>query len=332
MTNLIEVPQWKILDSSKIDDYILCPRYFFYSHILGWRRDEPAHDLWFGDCWHVAREHQLIHGYEDVNGAFAKFEAKYRLKFPPETDSIYKPKVPAAALVGLLRYAQERSSDLRQNRVVEVDGRKMTEISGTVPIGDNRFLHYKMDSIIEEVETGKIKSWDHKTTTEKWLNDTRWDNEYFLSIQNGTYTHCLYCLFPIEQVLGVEFCKVGFGFLERGSRTRSAGFHVGIRHIPAYKTPEQMNNWLWVVNDLVDDIERDMDRLFHCKEGDPVMQAFRLNPKSCTSYKGCPFNDFCLSWQNPLQRCHQPEIGFKVEFWDPRNVPTTVKQNLEWPR
>jgi len=25
-----------------------------------------------------------------------------------------------------------------------------------------------------------------------------------------------------------------------------------------------------------------------------------------------------MAWPNPLQRCDEPPLGFKVEYWDPR--------------
>ena len=91
-----------------------------------------------------------------------------------------------------------------------------------------------------------------------------------------------------------------------------------------------MNVWLWNVLDYLNDIERDMDRLHHSSEGDSVLMAFQLNPKSCTSYKGCPFHEYCLAWANPLQRCAEPPIGFRVEHWDPSAMETTNKKDLEF--
>lgn len=327
---LPDQPTWKILDSTKIDEYILCPRKFFYSYVLGWRMDVPAQDLIFGAAWHKAREHQLINGYFSIKGAMEAFMAEYRAHLPAETDALYVPKTPTAALNGLIELMGERPRDLIENELVIIDGVPMTEISGTVPIDENRLIHYRMDSIMRRKSNGKIFSWDHKTTSGKWIHDTRWDDELYLSIQNGTYTHCLYCMYPVEQVDGVEFLKTGFEFLERSSKNRSAGYHATTRAIPAFKTPDQMNTWLWTINTIVDEIERDMDRLMHCQEGDPVMMAFRQNPKSCTAYKGCPFHDFCMSWQNPLQRCHQPPLGYRVEWWNPSEVKTSVKKDLKW--
>jgi len=250
--------------------------------------------------------------------------------FSQEDEAIYKPKTSTAVLRALMKFREERQSDLVENEVVILNGEKMTEISGTVPVDDKRFLYYRMDSIMHNFESDRIFSWDHKTTSEKWLNYDRWGEEFHLGIQNGTYTHCLYCMFPIEQVLGVEFCGVGFAYLSRGSNARPAGYHASFKRIPAFKTPDQMNVWLWNVLNHLDLIEMEMDRLFHCNEGDAVMTAFPMNPKSCTSYRGCEFHDYCLSWANPLQRCYEPPLGFKVEFWDPSAMDTRVKKDLEW--
>lgn len=332
MFPLTEQPEWQIRDSSKLDDYTSCPRQYMLAHVFGWRLDQPAHDLHFGQSWHCAREYQLLNGYEDIQGAYNAFEIEYRKKFDPETDEIYRPKTPAGVLNALMQFAsnEERQNDLSQNEVVVLDGRKMTEISGSVPVAEDRVLYYRMDSIMRRKADDKIFSWDHKTTHEKYLNGRQWAESFHLSLQNGTYTHCLYCMFPIDKVLGIEFCGTGFTYLSRGSKYRPAGYHASFRRVPAFKTPDQMNSWLWTVNDTLDDIDRDMDRLFSCKESDSVLMAFKMNPKACTNYRGCPYHDYCLSWQNPLQQCFEPPLGFKIEFWNPAEMDTTNKKDLEW--
>lgn len=318
---LIEKPTWSIRDSSKLDDYITCPRSYFFSHILGWRKDIPTHDLHFGNSWHHAREYMLLNGYDDVKGAFTAFLNHYREEFPQETDAIYRPKDPLCVATAIAKFADERKRDLIDNELL------MTETSGTVPVDDNRVLHYRMDSVLRNKETGKIFSWDHKSA--KKFGPT-WEMKFFLGVQNGTYTHCLYCMFPVELVLGVEFCGTCFEFLSRGSKNREAGYHVSFKRVPAYKTPDQMNVWLCNVNLILDDIDRDMDRLFDCLENDTVLQCFQQRPTSCTNYWGCQFHDFCMSWRNPLQQCSEPPLGYKEYFWDPSALETTNKRNLEW--
>lgn len=323
-------PTWDIRDSSKLDTWIACHRKYFYEHILGWRMDEPAHDLHFGTCWHNSREHQLIHGYEDISGAYLKFIEPYREVFEPETDLIYPPKTPTGVLNALMTFRDQRSLDLVENEVVEIDGVKMTEISGTVPVDDKRVLHYRMDSIMRRKADDRIFSWDHKTTSEKYIIGRQWSEAFHLGLQNGTYTHCLYCMFPMDKVLGVEFCGTGFNYLKKGSAARPAGYYSTLKRVTAFKTPDQMNVWLWNVIDILDDIDREMDRMMHCNENEAVFMAFQMNPHSCSDYRGCPFHDYCLSWSNPLQYAYEPPIGFRTEFWDPSAKPATVHKNLEW--
>ena len=325
---LKEEPTWQIKDSSKLDAFQRCNRYYFFRYILGWSPDTPSHDLYFGEAWHRAREVQLLLGYDAVAEAYEAFEAHYRQFIAPEDDNIYLPKVPAAVLNGLMRLQAEHQLDLVENEVVEIDGELMTEIAGTVPVDENRVLHYRLDDIMRHKETGKVFSWDHKTTSEKYINGRQWADQFSLSLQNGTYTHCLYCLFPIEEVLGMEFYGVGFVYLKRGSPQRGQGHHCTFRKVPAYKTPDQMNSWLWTANSLLDSIDREMDRFSNCREDDQVLMSFPMNGTSCTDYRGCEFNDFCLAWQNPLQNAYEPPLGFKIEHWDPSAREASVKKDL----
>ena len=322
-----EHPTWNIKDSSKLSTFLDCRRWYFYEYLLGWRLDVPSHDAYFGESIHKSREYSLLNGYEDITGAYKAFEDCYRLKFPPETDSLYRPKDPAGALHCITKFAEEKRHDLLENEVVILDGKKMTEISGTVPIDEKRVLHYRIDSIMRRREDQMIFSWDWKTT-KRFVR--QWRDSFHLGIQNGTYTHCLYCLFPIEEVLGMEFYGIGFEYLTRGSSARPAGYYISFEQVPAYKNPEQMNTWLWLVNNTLDEISYETQRLMDCKEGDYVLMAFPQNPNSCTKFYGCPYHDFCLAWQNPLQHLYEPPIGFREEFWNPAAMETTNKKDLKW--
>jgi len=325
MNEIPEHSSWQIRDSSKLDDYITCARKYFFCHVLGWRIDAAQHDLYFGESWHKAREYMLLNGYDDVKGAYGAFLEHYRKEFHPDTDNLYYPKTPDAVLLAVVNFAEKYKRDLVENEVL------YTEISGSVPIDEVRVLYFRMDSVLRNKEKGYIFSWDHKSTKRF---SRQWEERFHLSLQNGTYTHCLYCMYPEEMraglIKGVEFCGTQFEYLKRGSKDRPAGYYTNFKRVPAWKSPEQMNVWLWNTVDLLDDLDRDMDRLFHCRESDPVMQAFRMNPESCTKYWGCVWHDYCMTWSNPLQHCFEPPLGFRQEFWDPREMETTNKMNLEW--
>lgn len=319
-------PTWDVRDSSKLDDYLDCPRKYFFANILGWRVDSHQHDLFFGECWHIAREYMLIHDYDDMQGAYAAFLQRYREECPEETDDLYRPKNPDAVAVAIPNFVAKHSHDLEDNEVL------YTEVSGSVPIDESRVLYFRMDSVLRNLQGGYIFSWDHKSKGGDF--NRQWEENFHLGLQNGTYTHCLYCMYPEEMeaglIKGVEFCGTSFKYLKKGGSVNPQGYNINFKRVPAWKSPKQMNVWLWNTIDLLDDLDRDMDRLMHCKELDPVMQAFRQNPASCSKYWGCAFHDFCITWQNPLQHAFEPPLGFKEEFWDPRKMETTNKMKLEW--
>jgi len=324
-------PSHEIIDSSKIDDYLSCNRRFFFCHVLGWRLDVPAHDLYFGESWHMAREYQLIHGYDKIEEAYQVFLTHYRKKFPESSDVNHRPKTPEAVQQALTNFAVTYFNDLEDNELLRnpETNEPFTEISGSVPIDDKRVIYFRMDSLLRRKEDGMIFSWDHKTTS-KYISYPNWDAQFYLGIQNGTYTHCMYCIFPIEQVLGVEFCGCGFEYLSRGSQARPAGYYSILKRVPAFKNPDQMNTWLWCILDTVKDIERDFDRLSDCKDSDNLLMAFPMNPGGCTKYRGCEFHDVCMNVANPLRIAQEPPFGFRQEFWDPREKDAKNKMKLEW--
>lgn len=318
-------PTHQIIDSSKLDDYQSCPRLYFFKHVLGWRIDTPQHDLYFGQAWHVAREYMLLNGYEDIQGAFDAFYNFYREEYEISTDELYRPKDPEAVILAIVKFAEFYKRDLIDNELL------YTEISGSVPIDENRVLYFRMDSVLRNKEKGFIFSWDHKST-KRFCR--QWESNFHLSIQNGTYTHCLYCMYPDEMksglIKGVEFCGTEFAYLKRGSKVRPQGYNINFQRVPAWKGPKSMSTWLWNTIDLIDDLERDMDRLSHCSEDDPVMMAFSMRTNSCSNYYGCMFHDYCMTWANPLRHCFEPPLGFRQEFWNPTEMETTNKMKLEW--
>jgi hypothetical protein len=280
----LQIPEsdtWYIYDSTKIQDYLDCPRQYFYKYILGWRHVDPNVHLEFGEAWHLAMEHLLCFGYSDKSclQAHAKLSKHYRKFFTEETDGIRYPKVPGMALAALARYVQHYKNDAFNVLY--------TEIAGTVPITESDVVHFRMDSIMDNIEG--IQSLEHKTGSQL---SRQWRDQWMLSVQTGTYNHVLYCLFPPERVYGVVINGAIFKKKE-----------VEFERVPARRPKAMMNDWHWNVCQYVDDIKWDTERIKKCDAADDVMMCFQKNPQSCTKYFGCEFHQFCTSWANPLAHC-----------------------------
>jgi hypothetical protein len=297
-------PAWDVLDTSKLLDYIGCPRRYFYRHMLGWISDKPNNHLVFGEAWHRALEVLLQRGYEAeaVTDAFEVFMQCYRPEFPEDTDEQFHPKTPAVALQALLEYCTRYNRDAQDFQLLN------TEVSGCAPLSQDLSIYFRLDAICRSNSNGKYFVLEHKTAGNPYM----WAERWLLSLQVGTYTHVLYCLFKPEEVFGV----VMNGTFFQKRRTNPIDF----LRFECPRTEEQMRVWLFSVLSQANRIQYDLDLLRQCSEDDAILGAFPLNPENCTSYgKLCPYHDYCVAWPNPLRRCHEPQPGFKVEFWDPRN-------------
>lgn len=301
---------WSIIDSTKLNNFLECPRSYFYEYILGWRSESPNLHLEFGKAWHLAMEHLINNGYEDksVGEAYTLFYNHYRQFFPDIMDEVNAPKNPANALRALVQYCREYYDD----KFTPI----YTEIAGTVPIDEGKALHFRMDSILQ-MPDGMMFSREHKTGSQL---SRQWTDQWSLSIQTGTYNHVLYCLFPAEQVWGVEINGVFFQKKENK-----------FMRVPARRNLSMMNVWQWNVCHVMNMIDFETNRMYDVKESDEVMEAFPMNPTNCTKYFGCKYHDFCMAWANPIQRCDEIPTGFKVEYWNPKDEETKAKHvfNLE---
>lgn len=78
-----------------------------------------------------------------------------------------------------------------------------------------------------------------------------------------------------------------------------------------------MEAWLINLDNWLNDLARDYDKLSSCSDSDVVLNAFRQNPTSCTDFWGCRYRDFCVGWANPLQHCQDVPSGFVERWWNP---------------
>jgi hypothetical protein len=309
-----------IIDSSKINDFIKCRRYFMYRYLFGWQPMTSSNHLIFGSAWHLAMEHLLTHDYssKSLNEAYQLFLAEYRKTFAADTDEMFEPKTPDNAFVVLVKYAEKFKHDLELFNVL------YTEIAGSVTIGENAQVHFRLDSIIQDKKTGKISSLEHKTGSSTY----NWLEQWMLSIQIGTYTHVLNCLFPDRPIEAVFMnCSIfgrgkkAWAELNQTMQTTQKTIPYDFIREPIKKTRDQMQVWLETINYYYDEIQLEKKLIFdENAEHEQTLKCFPLNPLSCLSYgRICEYRDFCTAWANPLKRFNpdEPPLGFRTEFWNP---------------
>jgi hypothetical protein len=303
--NLEHNPQWLIYDSTKIGEYLDCPRMFFYKRILGWKQDIQVHnDLQFGKAIHKAMEILYQGGFDDANVLKAYKEGFlpcYREVYGPETDELFSPKTPATALVALSAYTVYPAN---QMDFILFDIIK-TEIAGFVPIDMETNIVYKIDLLARRKDNGKYFIMEHKTKKNSFTRT--WSDQWIEALQIKNYLHALNMMLGpenVEEVLvnGIAFLKTKFDFQR-----------VGVS-----ASPDMMIEHLWNMRDIIDRMKLDLDLLLNnCKEEDRIMECYGKNPQSCTKYYGCSCAAFCSAWPNPLQRCDEPPPGYIIEHWDP---------------
>ncbi len=303
---IIHHPSFDVIDSSKIQEFLMCPRYFFYRYMLGWVGEEPNHDLIFGEAWHAAMLQLALKGYSEENTvvAFGKFMEIYRATFPEESDELWAPKTPMNALKGLVAYTSKYANDPQEFEVL------YAEVGGTVSLAEDRFIAFRQDTICRGKEG--IFSLEHKTTAKSF--NQSWFNQWLLKTQFGTYNHVLHCLFENEKIEGVKVNGASFMKTKLDFERRLIVDNLSY-----------MQNWQWNTLYWIDQIYWNYDKLNTCKEDDPILFSFPMNTESCTKYWGCRYLDLCRSWSNPLQHCDVPPVGTKVEYWNPLEEKITTK-------
>ena len=313
MTCPIYNKAWEIIDSSKIIEYMECPRKFFYRHILGWQVKGDNNHLIFGTSWHKAMA--FILEYRDTlsdallaEGAYAEFISDYRRTYSEETDELFFPKCPNLARIALSLYIKKYKGD---DFIV-----LHNEISGAVPIADDITINFRVDAIIRDKKSNKINLLEHKTGS---YFSSSWADKWLLSIQIGTYMHVLYCLYDKEDI-GAGIVNGAFF-----TKTKSPSFS----RIPIYKSDNSMLIWYENAKHWAFLINKDtflLAELYYKYEEEKVLSIFPMNTNSCSNYYGCPYRDFCIAWTNPLQHYSIIPLDMEVLFWDPSIDEREVKK------
>lgn len=305
---------WDILDGTKMNTYLECPRKFFYEYILGWRPTGANNHLVFGKAWHEALEHLYVYGIESVHieAAFDKFMQAYRKEIPEANDSMYWPKTPDNAFTALCEYVRKNIKDWSKYKVL------YTEIAFCAPISKEHVMYGRKDAIIQDMQTNLIITLEHKTGSRAGRT---WDMQWENAMQPYLYTHVDYLLGFPEDLVGTIIMNGTF-FMK--NKTNPINFQrYRLKH-----NYNQMQNWLSQVNYWADMIDYDFDMFSNCSISDDIMECFHMNTTNCVKWAGCSYLDYCRAWRNPLQQYERVPFEMKVEHWNPMAEESNAVFNL----
>jgi len=318
---------WDIQDATKIKCFMECPRKYFFEYVLGWRNAGVNIHLIFGAAWHEALAHMYTTGFqkENVQEAYHNHFLPYFRKFiDQEDEEMYLPKVPRRAYLALAYYASMRKIFMQDYEVVYHSGKPMVEIGGTVTLSDEHNISFKMDTVVKS--SHGISSLEHKTGSSTW----NWGLQWYLSMQVGTYSHVLNCMYPPDQVRGVVIDGTFFKKTKDNPKTdaKDPFRHFDFMEVPVYLSNSAMNQWLNTVIYWLDMIQKNFDYLARCSDSDPILSSFPMNSTGCSNWSGCQYHDICRAWANPLQYVDQCPIGFQIDFWNPLETNVNVKLEI----
>lgn len=321
-------PNVNVIDSSKYKDYITCERMFFYSHVLGWKPDRPEIHLVFGSAWHKAMETFWTHGYEAVEEAFNAFLDYFTGEFPDSDQwEEFHPKTPQRALMALVAYSYFYKNVDSKYTPALFNSKPLIEIGGKITLTEQTDLAFKMDIVLED-QFRRVRARDWKSGS-PWRG---WEEQWETAPQSSCYHHVLYCTNLPDKIDGIEFDGVLFKKTvpcKIPKHPEDCLRHFELKRSLIYKTKKQMNLWYYLMTHRLNMMRKDFELLSQSTENDPVLIAFPCREHSCHNFYGrtCAYLDFCLHWNNPLQKLGEPPLGFKEEHWNPLEEESKI--NLE---
>lgn len=289
-----------ILDSTKIKEYMSCPRKFLFKYVLGWDMSDQAHDLIYGQAVHASLEYiygewKKKPGYSQrtMLESMTKFMEVYRPHFGADTDDSFDPKNPTNYMRLMMQYMEEYSTDKFKVLETEIQGSQALDNAG------DKQLYFVLDTVCEDSRGVFII--EHKTT--KW-GTYLWEQSFELSIQIGIGNMILHSLFPNAYGIIIN------GLIHRKTENE-------LRRLPKPMTPKMMEVWRVYAESWYDKIQEDMNRITGREGEQDILKAFPKNETSCLQFNRlCSYCSMCQQMDNPLLEEKPREVT--VGFWDPR--------------
>lgn len=300
---------------SQINTFRECPRKHFFIYERRWQAEKSAPALAFGAAWGTAMDVVWKHaagGLQMPNEAlvqlamdsFVETYVNQGMPHPAAMDvDTYQdlmPRVPGTAEEMLRNYIEARKDFLNNVELLGI------EEPFIVPIGTHEaqsFYVGKIDKVYRFKRDGKVYALDHKTTS-SYAKDGYIRQAFYESFS------------PNAQMDGYQYALMHQYQGEAAHVIIDAALvhktvHEGFRLFPVYHANDQLDQWLWEVNNAIDRIYWEERRHQTRPFTGPVMESFPRHTNSCHNFgTSCQFIDVCKVVANP-SRTQIPQ-GFTV--------------------
>jgi hypothetical protein len=280
-------------DSTSLGWLKTCPRLYYYSMVLGYRRkaDGLSVHLKFGLVYHAALE---LYDHERAAGEGHEHALRSALRYTlTETwvdgapwESEHNLKTRSSLIRSVIWYLEEFHDDNAKTVILD-NGKPAVELSFKMQVGDNLLCGH-LDRLVEYQDSTFVM--DRKTTTTTvssyFFDRFKPDNQMTL------YTLASKIVFgaPVQGVI-IDAAQIAVGF---------SRFARGI----TYRTPRELEEWLGDTNAWITQAHAFTDA-----------KHFPQNDKACHQYGGCTFRRVCGS--DPAVRDHHLRSDFEVIRWNP---------------
>jgi hypothetical protein len=297
-----------VIDSTKLKDYCMCPRYYLYKYILQWLPDHHgvAFHAKYGVCVHKAMEVIQSCGYLEGCSPKACAEFTHWFDYFNLEETGYKTVQNAHCAINL--HYREYAEFYCKCKFLHI------EVPGMINVNNETNLYFRLDAVMITPDN-KIYVVDHKTTGKRMSS---WEESFDIDIQSSIYLHALHCL--VTEKMGYIGGMMINGFFF------GTAMPTVTRHI-VNKPESYLYLLLEHIYDTITEIRIESQKLSEWIENNTeelinttILKLFRPNYTSCFKYGRCQYYNMCTTyeWGNPLSRCEYPALGFVVSEWDPR--------------
>ena len=277
------------LDSTTLRNYLTCPRKFYYTNILGYRKKSPARALEWGIAAHKCLEifdkamalEEPLEQARHKAVSYAMTEAAKKLNECPVPDTARTPETLTRAVIEYINHYQ---NDPAKTHIITgvpaVEQSFQFSLGITTPGGEDYTYCGHLDKLVNF--SGELWVLDRKTTK------TVLSENYFKAFQPDTQM--------TGYVLGgkIALQQEVVGVLIDGIQTlvKSTRF---ARHT-TYRTERQLDEFMSNLGQVIKKMELDAEA-----------ESFPMNTEACHHYGGCPFRTACAA--DPSVRGSIPQRG-----------------------